>query len=183
MKNYAVDYDKPVATAPREAGVLPVERESEAQAETSPEVTPPSDEASQEDREAGDIVAERMRIDLYSASPKDLLLYFTNRFKMQHGYEYKTDWVKDLAVMKAFIGRYGPDAGHLIRILFDDFNGTWNGSALTVSAFSRGAKWIQDELYNQLKLGQQKAQKRETRQVERGVLLDSDSFLERFKRD
>ena len=107
--------------------------------------------------------------------PKDLLNYFTRRFKEVHGYEYVVSWVKELAIMKAFQERYQQDAGPMIELLFDKYAGSLNGSVMTVTAFSRGSKWIQDRLYIEL---QQSKVKEETVKVE--GLMDSSDFFRKI---
>ena len=93
----------------------------------------------------------QQQIDLVSATPKELLVYFANRFKETQGFEYNVEWVKEMAIFKSFKERYGDDAGPMIALLFDKYNCVMNGDVLTATAFTQGAKWIQDKLYIELK--------------------------------
>ena len=120
-----------------------------------------------------ELVAE---IDLSSASPRDLLLYFSNRYKETHGFEYVVEWVKEVAILKSFKDRYGVDAGPMIAHLFDKHKGSINGQVMTITAFSKGSKWIQDTLYIEL---QQNKIKEENKPSSEG-LMDTDEFLKRF---
>ena len=86
-------------------------------------------------------------VDLVKADARQLLLYFASRYKEIHGFDYVVDWVKDIAILKAFKERYGVDAGPMIRILFDQNKGKINDAVMTITAFSKGSKWIQDILH------------------------------------
>ena len=120
-----------------------------------------------------DLVKE---LDLTSASAKDLLLYFANRYKETHGFEYVVEWIKEVAILKSFKERYGIDAGPMIALLFDKHKGKINDMVLTVTAFSKGSKWIQDTLYIEL---QQNKIKKENKTSSEG-LMTGDEFLKRF---
>ena len=79
--------------------------------------------------------------------------------------------------MKSFRQRYDADAGLMIQMLFDRYDGKWSGRPATVTAFCQGSKWITDTLYSDV---QQKRSNRQ-RKVEvssdgRG-LLTSDELL------
>lgn len=115
-------------------------------------------------------------VDLPTATGRELLLYFMKRFKESHGYDYKTDWVKEVAILDSFRSRYGPDAGPMVAILFDKHQGKLTSGIVTVTAFSKGAKWIQDSLYIDL----QEAKKVE--RVENNVegLMSSSDFRRTF---
>jgi len=115
-------------------------------------------------------------IDLVEATPKDLLIYFANRYKEVHGYDYVVEWVKEHAIFKSFKERYGVDAGPMIALLFDKHKGKINESVMTATAFSKGSKWIQDLLYIEL---QQDKIKEENRPSTEG-LLNTDDFIKRF---
>jgi len=117
------------------------------------------------------------QIDLASAQPKDLLVYFANRFKETQGFEYTVEWVKEMAIFKSFKERYGDDAGHMIALLFDKYNCVLNGQVMTVTAFSKGSKWIQDKLY--IELHQDRIKEAEPKPNVEG-LMGSDDFLQRF---
>jgi len=116
-------------------------------------------------------------IDLASAKPKDLLVYFANRFKEVHGYEYVVSWEKEMAVMKAYKERYAESAGPMIALLFDKYGGEINGGIMTVTAFSKGSKWIQDKLY--IELNRDKIKEAEPKPNVEG-LMDSSDFLKRI---
>jgi len=120
-----------------------------------------------------DMVAE---IDLAIASPRDLLLYFASRYKEVHGFDYVIEWVKEVAILKSYSERYGIDAGPMIQILFDKHKGKINDQVMTITAFSKGSKWIQDTLYIEL---QQDKIKEENRTSTEG-LMSTDDFLKRF---
>ena len=116
-------------------------------------------------------------LDLHEANPRDLLLYFARRFKETQGFDYNVEWVKEMATLKSFKERYGRDAGPMMALLFDKYRGVINGSVMTVSAFSKGSKWIQDKLY--IELNQDKIKEQEAPVNVEG-LMDSDDFLQRF---
>ena len=115
-------------------------------------------------------------IDLVNATPRELLIYFADRFKEVHGYAYNVEWVKESAIFKSFSERYGVDAGPMIAILFDNHKGKLNDLVMTATAFSKGSKWIQDTLYIEL---QQQKQKQENRNSTEG-LMNTNDFIERF---
>ena len=121
-----------------------------------------------------------IQIDLISADGRQLLSYFITRFREAHGYDYISEWVKELAVMKSFKDRYGPDAGPMIEILFDKYNGIINDGVMTVTAFSKGSKWIQDRLYIELQSCRNKANEP---QVNSEGLMGSSDFFKRFSVD
>lgn len=115
-------------------------------------------------------------IDLDTAGAKDLLVFFANRFKDTQGFEYNVEWVKEIAIFKSFKERYLADAGPMVALLFDKYNGVINGQVMTATAFSKGSKWIQDKLYIELK---QDLVKEENRPSTEG-LMRTDDFLSRF---
>jgi len=115
-------------------------------------------------------------LDLTRADARQLLLYFCSRFKEAHGYEYNVDWVKESSILKSFRERYGVDAGPMIKVLFDKRKGKVNDQVMTITAFSKGSKWIQDTLYIEL---QQDKIKEENRPSSEG-LMNTDDFLKRF---
>ena len=120
-----------------------------------------------------DLVEE---IDLEKADARQLLLYFASRYKEVHGFDYVVDWVKEIAILKAFKDRYGVDAGPMIEILFTKNKGKINDAIMTITAFSKGSKWIQDILHIEV---QQNKLKEENRQSTEG-LMNTDDFLKRF---
>lgn len=130
-----------------------------------------------EEEKSRDEVAERMKLDLPGASGRELLLYFANRFKQTHGYDYPVDWIKETAILKSFKERYGENAGPMIKILFDDYSGTWNRSPVTATALSRGSKWITDRLYVDL---QESRKVKVQSKKKSGELLSSNEFFARF---
>ena len=111
------------------------------------------------------------------ADARDLLLYFAKRFKETQNFEYSIEWVKEIAILKSFKERYALDAGPMIGLLFDKYNGVLNGQVMTITAFSKGSKWIQDKLY--IELNQDKIKEQEP-PVNIEGLMDSNDFLERF---
>jgi hypothetical protein len=115
-------------------------------------------------------------LDLTVANGRELLIYFMKRFKESHGYDYKTDWVKEVSILESFRSRYGPDAGPMIAILFDKHEGKLTSGIVTVTAFSKGAKWIQDSLYFELQ------EKKKAKVVESNVegLISSNDFRRTF---
>ena len=117
-----------------------------------------------------------LEIDLAGASPKELLVYFAARFKEVHGYEYVIEWVKEIAVFKSFKERYGVDAGPMVALLFDKYRGVVNDGVMTVTAFSKGSKWIQDKLYVELRETKLREENRPSTQG----LMSTDDFLKRF---
>jgi len=116
-------------------------------------------------------------VDLTQADARDLLLYFAKRFKETQNFEYSIEWVKEIAILKSFKERYALDAGPMIGLLFDKYNGVLNGQVMTITAFSKGSKWIQDKLY--IELNQDKIKEQEP-PVNIEGLMDSNDFLERF---
>jgi len=115
-------------------------------------------------------------IDLTKADPRQLLLYFCSRFKETQGYDYNVDWVRETAILKSFKERYGADSGPMIKVLFDKHKGKINDMVMTITAFSKGSKWIQDTLYVAL---QQNRIKEENKPSSEG-LLTTDDFIKRF---
>jgi len=115
-------------------------------------------------------------LDLSRADARELLLYFCSRFKETQGYEYNVEWVKETSILKSFRERYGIDAGPMIKLLFDKHKGKINDQVMTLTAFSKGSKWIQDTLYIEL---QQDKIKEEKRPSSEG-LMSSGLFLDRF---
>lgn len=107
---------------------------------------------------------------------RDLLIYFVDRYKETHGFNYVVEWVKEIAIFKSFIERYGSDAGPMVQLLFDKHNGKMNDIVLTATAFTKGSKWMQDKLYIEL---QQEKKKKENKACSEG-LMDTDEFLKRF---
>jgi len=120
-----------------------------------------------------DLVKE---LDLTRADARQLLLYFCSRFKETQGYEYNVDWVKETSILKSFRERYGIDDGPMIEVLFNKHKGKINEQVMTITAFSKGSKWIQDTLYIDL---QQNKIKEENRPSSEG-LMSTDDFLKRF---
>jgi len=116
-------------------------------------------------------------IDLVKAEPKELLIYFANRFKETQGFDYNVEWVKEIAIFKSYKERYGDDAGPMVALLFDKYNCTLNGQVMTVTAFSKGSKWIQDKLY--IELRQDIIKENEPKPNLEG-LMDSNDFLKRL---
>jgi len=115
-------------------------------------------------------------LDLANAEPRQLLLYFASRYKEVHGFEYVIEWVKEIAILKSFKERYGVNAGPMIKLLFDKHKGKINDMDLTLTAFTKGSKWIQDALYVEL---QQDKIKESNRPSSEG-LMSTDDFLKRF---
>lgn len=117
-------------------------------------------------------------VDLCLATERELLDYFRRKFKESHGYEYKIDWLKDTAIFRSFISRYGPDAGPMVRILFENHNGKLNAvdGVITVTAFSKAAKWIQDMLYCDL----QEEKKKKVLDNSAEGLITSNDFRKAF---
>ena len=115
-------------------------------------------------------------IDLVNATPKELLIYFASRYKETHGFEYVLEWIKESAILKAYKERYGVDAGPMIALLFDKHKGKINDVVMTITAFSKGSKWIQDTLYIEV---QQDKLKEENKTSSEG-LMNTDDFLKRF---
>ena len=122
-------------------------------------------------------IEDRMGLDLATADGRQLLLYFANRFQESHGYEYHLMVTKERAIMTSFKERYGPDAGPMVALLFDEYQGWWEGQVATITAFTQGAKWIQDILYTTL----QEKRKTEVEATEvSGRLENSSEFLASF---
>ena len=116
-------------------------------------------------------------IDLVKATPRELLIYFANRFKETQGFEYNIEWVKEMAIFKSFKERYGDDSGPMIGLLFDKYKCVINGDVLTATAFTQGAKWIQDKLYIELK---KDIIRDNTPGPNTEGLMNTDDFLKRF---
>ena len=107
---------------------------------------------------------------------RDLLIYFANRYKEVHGFEYVVEWVKEVTIFKSFIDRYGVDAGPMVQLLFDKHQGKLDDMVLTVTAFTKGSKWIQDKLHIEL----QQDRKKKANATSTEGLMDTDEFLKRF---
>ena len=121
--------------------------------------------------------SSQQEIDLVNATPKELLVYFANRFKETQGFEYNVEWVKEMAIFKSFKERYGDDAGPMISLLFDKYNCVINGDVMTATAFTQGAKWIQDKLYIELK---KDIIRENTPGPDTEGLMHTNEFLKRF---
>ena len=115
-------------------------------------------------------------VSLDAPTAKELLLYFANRYKEAHGFEYVVEWVKEVTIFKSFIERYGADAGPMVQLLFDKHAGKLDNMVLTVTAFTKGSKWIQDKLYIEL---QQNRIKQENKPSSEGIMA-TDEFFSRF---
>jgi len=78
--------------------------------------------------------------------------YFLKRFKEVHGYEFVSADNSDIQIFDDFKNRYGDDAGPMIKILFDKHQGKLKSvdGVITINAFKKNAKWIQDMLYCEL---------------------------------
>jgi hypothetical protein len=100
-----------------------------------------------EEKSDSPTVDER-KLDL--TKPRDLLVYFAKRFEETHNIPYIIEWDKETSCIKGFMNRYGVDAPEIIDVLFDKFKGNINGNIITATGFSKGAKWIQDILFNAL---------------------------------
>jgi hypothetical protein len=120
---------------------------------------------------------EEREIDLEIATGSQLLEYFVKRFKESHGYEYIVDLDKDKNTFNLFRDRYGRNAGLMVKILFDKYNGKLSvaDGVVTTTAFSRGSKWIQDKLYCDL-------QEQEKYSVNNSIegLMSSSDFRKMF---
>jgi hypothetical protein len=118
-------------------------------------------------------------IDLVLADGGDLLRYFIKRFKEVHGYDYKVDINKEKNIFENFKARYGPDAGQMIRILFDKHQGKLEqiNGIVTATAFTKNSKWIQDMLYCEL----QEEKKSETVENSTEGLMTSNEFRQAFR--
>jgi hypothetical protein len=90
----------------------------------------------------------KRKLDL--TNPRDLLVYFTNRFEETHNIPYVIEWDKETSYFKGFMARYGVDAPAIVDVLFDKFKGNINGNIITATGFAKGSKWIQDILFNAL---------------------------------
>jgi hypothetical protein len=118
-------------------------------------------------------------LDLSIATGSQLLDYFLKRFKEAHGYDYVVDKEYDRSTFDLFRDRYGTDAGHMVRILFDNHNGKLSATdgVITVKAFARGAKWLQDMLYFDL----QEEKKKQILDNSVEGLMAADDFIRRFR--
>ena len=78
-----------------------------------------------------------------------LFEYFKKRFQECHGYSYPADAGNEVNIFEDFKNRYGDNAGPMVKILFDKHQGKLSAvdGIITINAFKRGAKWIQDMLY------------------------------------
>jgi hypothetical protein len=93
-------------------------------------------------------IANERKLDL--TKPRDLLVYFAKRFEEIHNIPYIIEWDKETSFFKGFMARYGVEASGMVDVLFDKFKGNINGNIITATGFSKGAKWIQDILFNAL---------------------------------
>ena len=64
----------------------------------------------------------------------------------------------------------------MVELLFDKYCGIINNQIMTVTAFSRGSKWIQDKLY--IELQQSRIKEEPAPKVE--GLMDSNDFLRKL---
>ena len=120
------------------------------------------------------LIEENQEIDLINATGNQLLKYFLKRFNETHGYEYRPDWPKDTKTLNAFRDRYSVDAGPMIKVLFDKHKGKLSAAdgVITVTAFARGSKWIQDMLYCDLQ--EDKKQKQSFNESTEGLMSSYD---------
>jgi hypothetical protein len=103
-----------------------------------------------EEQSNGNIVDFPAPRTLDLTKPRDLLIRFSNRFEETHNIPYVIEWDRETSYFKGFIARYGIEAPGIVDILFDKFKGSINGTIITATGFSKGAKWIQDILFNAL---------------------------------
>ena len=108
--------------------------------------------------------------ELYGMEGKELLQYFVRRFQETFGFAYVVEWVKEIAVMKSFKRRFGPESGPMIKLLFDKYGGKWNGKPVSVTTFSKGSKWIQDMLNTEIQQSRATLRRVASKQ---GEMLDS----------
>ena len=64
----------------------------------------------------------------------------------------------------------------MVQLLFDKYDGIINGGVMTVTAFSKGSKWIQDKLYIEL----QQSRVKEEPVIPAEGLMDSNDFLRKL---
>jgi hypothetical protein len=102
----------------------------------------------EEKLESPTVEKNQRKLDL--TNPRDLLVYFTQRFEATHNIPYVIEWDKETSYFKGFIARYGVDASGIVDVLFDKFKGNINGNIITATGFAKGSKWIQDILFNAL---------------------------------
>ncbi len=107
-----------------------------------------SDDNEEQLETPNDEVHNPRKLDL--TNPRDLLVHFCKRFEETHNIPYVIEWDKETSYFKGFISRYGVDAPEIVDVLFDKFKGNINGNIITATGFSKGAKWIQDILFNAL---------------------------------
>ena len=107
-----------------------------------------SDDNEEQLETSNDEVHNPRKLDL--TNPRDLLVHFCKRFEETHNIPYIIEWDKETSYFKGFISRYGVDASEIVDVLFDKFKGNINGNIITATGFSKGAKWIQDILFNAL---------------------------------
>lgn len=128
-----------------------------------------------------DEVMERLNItDWESVGPEKIYHYFLGRYKLLHGQDYVTDKAKDMAIVRAYCKRMGTYAGPIIKRLFDEHRGRWNGSLQGTAFMSAGSRWISDILYGEIIESEQKEREAEQRQMTRGRVTSAKEFLEMF---
>ena len=109
--------------------------------------------------------------------PRDLLIFFAERYEVVHGFPYVISWEKEIAIFKAFLGRYKEDSGPMVKLLFDKHQGIIASNRMSATAFAVGSKWIQDILYSEVQDVKIEASKPP---VDTKGLTSSNDFLERF---
>lgn len=136
-----------------------------------------SKESSPTTEESSDSIEDAMDTPLSEMDERQLFHYFLESFKRTLGYEYATTTrrVKEIAILRGFRARYGPDAGPIIQFLFQELGGRWKDEVASITMLSEGAKWIQDGIRAQL--WERRDRERETREDR---FMGVDEFFKYF---
>lgn len=100
-------------------------------------------------RPLGDEVLDRLGGSFEAMSDEQFVYYFKARYEKTHGVSYTVAGElkkKYVTVMRSFRGRYGPDAGLMMQVFFDEWGGKVRDETYGIEAFTVGNDWLQKRL-------------------------------------
>lgn len=170
--------------SPKRYGTVDVEEEAEVKPRKKKEAPKPVEAIAQPvvpEKKTDDPVLAAMGESTFEAlDDRRLLYYFANKFEDKHGYPYKIgNLAKEEAIIRRFRKTFDRDAGPMIQLIFDEFDGKWNDEIVTCSFFSQNARWMHDQVRHEL----QKVRKRQRKTgstSERMPGMSDSGFLKQF---